>query len=50
MCHGYTPRDWSSEVAEEVEEDSETDDPSFLEDEPAEDTELLTDGGDDDEE
>jgi hypothetical protein len=48
MCHGYTPRDWSSEVAEEFEEEleEETDDPSFVEEEPAEDVELLTDGGD----
>jgi NAD kinase len=49
MCHGYTPRDWSSEVAEEFAEEleeAETDDPSFVENEPAEDIEILTDGGD----
>jgi hypothetical protein len=47
MCHGFTPREWSSEKAEEFEEELEEEtDPSFLEDEPAEDVELVTDGGD----
>jgi hypothetical protein len=46
MCHGYTPRDWSSERTEEFEAELEEEtDPSFLEDEPAEDVELVTDGG-----
>ena len=56
MCHGFTPRDWSSETAdefdEEPEEEADSGQPSFLEDEPAEDAEILTDGGEgeDDEE
>ncbi|MFB6206906.1 MAG: hypothetical protein ABEJ05_10320 [Haloglomus sp.] len=48
MCHGFTPRDWSSERADEFEEElteDETEEPSFVEDEPAEDVEILTDGG-----
>jgi hypothetical protein len=49
MCHGFTPRDWSSETAEEFEEELDEaaeEEPSFLEDEPAEDVEIVTDGGD----
>lgn len=44
MCHGHTPRDWSSTVRSEQDDEEET--PSFLEDEPAEDVEIVTDGGD----
>ncbi|WP_299234106.1 hypothetical protein [Natronomonas sp.] len=42
MCHGYTPRDRTrtDEASEE--------DPSFLNEESSVDTELLTDGGDED--
>ena len=42
MCHGYTPRD-------RAESDESDEKPAFLNDEAAGDTELLTDGGDDDE-
>jgi hypothetical protein len=53
MCHGFTPRDWSSDMAEEFDEELEAEadpgQPSFLEDEAADDAELLTDGGDTDE-
>ncbi len=47
MCHGYEGRDWSYATDEESEE--ETDTPSFLSDEAADDVEILTDGGDEDE-
>lgn len=42
MCHGYTPRDRTrtDEASEE--------EPSFLNEESSVDTELLTDGGDED--
>lgn len=49
MCHGFTPREWSSEMADEFEAElaeRESEAPSFAEEEPAEDVELLTDGGD----
>lgn len=42
MCHGYTPRD-RTRTDEPSEED-----PSFLNEESSVDTELLTDGGDED--
>lgn len=45
MCHGFRTRDWSREAEEESEET--TEDPSPFNDEPAEDVEILTDGGDD---
>ena len=49
MCHGFIPRDWSSEMREEFEEELEaartTEDPSFASEEPAEDVEIITDGG-----
>lgn len=48
MCHGFEPRDWSREVEDETDEEP-ADEPSFMKDEPAEDAELLTDGGDEDE-
>lgn len=44
MCHSYDARRWSRATEEEDTED----DPAFLEDEAAEDVELLTDGGDGD--
>lgn len=44
MCHGHTSSEWSRE------QDNETEDvtghPSLSETEPAEDAEILTDGGD----
>jgi hypothetical protein len=45
MCHGFKSRDWSYETEEESEEL--TEEPSPLDDEPAEDVEILTDGGND---
>jgi len=45
MCHGRTPNEWSWEDEEETEEAGEH--PSLSETEPAEDVEILTDGGDD---
>jgi hypothetical protein len=47
MCHGSDRRAWERETEEE-DEPMEAEEPSFLEDEPAEDVELLTDGGDED--
>ncbi|WP_299263988.1 hypothetical protein [Halorientalis sp.] len=47
MCHGFDSYDWSSKADEEPEEPEETaDKPSFAADEPAEDVNILTDGGD----
>jgi len=45
MCHGFEGRDWSRETEEESDETD--DEPSFLNDEPADNVEILTDGGDD---
>jgi hypothetical protein len=47
MCHGHGGRRWSRNV--ESEETEEDDEPSFLNDETAEDVEILTDGGDEEE-
>ena len=47
MCHGFTPRDRYTEQADEDEAPTEAE-PAFLNDEPAEDVELITDGGDED--
>jgi len=49
MCHGYHP-EWDSarRTAHGDEEDGE--EPSFLAEESSTETELLTDGGDEDEE
>ena len=46
MCHGYErdARDWYREREETAEEDDEL--PEFLNEEGAEDVEILTDGGD----
>ena len=41
MCHGYVPRDRS-----EDEQSAEDSDPAFLKEESNVDTELVTDGGD----
>jgi hypothetical protein len=41
MCHGYIPRDRS--------EEEQTAEPSFLNEESSTETELVTDGGDDEE-
>ncbi len=51
MCHGYDPREhaWHEESIE-AETDEEEADPAFFDDEPAEDVEILTDGGEGDEE
>jgi len=49
MCHSYDARRWSRTTEENPDEPGEPDDePSFLDEEPAEDVELLTDGGDGD--
>ena len=48
MCHEFDAHDWARE-SEEEESENEADEPSFLNEEPAKDVELLTDGGDDDE-
>jgi hypothetical protein len=45
MCHGFDARDWSREIEDEPEKE-EIDEPSFAKEEPAEDAEILTDGGD----
>jgi hypothetical protein len=45
MCHGFKPRDRTAETDEEEAEPTEAD-PEFLNDEPAEDVEIVTDGGD----
>lgn len=46
MCHSYDARRWTRTAEDDPEEPE--DEPSFLDEEPAEDVELLTDGGDDD--
>jgi len=46
MCHGFDARDWSREIEDEPEEEKEADEPSFAKEEPAENAEILTDGGD----
>jgi hypothetical protein len=47
MCHGFRDRDRSTDSEKQPdEEELEESDPSFLNDEPAEDVEILTDGGD----
>lgn len=51
MCHGYRsdwddPEEEYERFLEEPDEPPTGEDPSFLEDEAAEDVELLTDGGD----
>jgi hypothetical protein len=43
MCHGFTPRDEDTEEIEEIEQ------PEFLNEESDTETELVTDGGDDEE-
>ncbi|MEF8822254.1 MAG: hypothetical protein V5A52_08240 [Halovenus sp.] len=43
MCHGFTPRDEETEHTEEIEQ------PEFLNEESETETELVTDGGDDEE-
>ncbi len=48
MCHGFTPRDRFTEKADETEDEPTDSEPDFLNDEPAEDVELITDGGDED--
>lgn len=45
MCHGHSPSEWSRSSEDESEKASEK--PSPAEEEPAEDVEILTDGGDD---
>lgn len=44
MCHHTTNYEWSHDAEEKQEEEE----PSFPEKEPAEDVEILTDGGDED--
>ena len=47
MCHGFDSRDWRIEQEDERDEPEEVEsDPSFLNDETAEDVEIVTDGGD----
>ena len=49
MCHGHDVRRWTRTAEEDPEDPDESDEePAFLDGEPAEDVELLTDGGDDD--
>lgn len=48
MCHSYDARRWTRTVEEDSEDPEEPDEePSFLDEERAEDVELLTGGGDD---
>lgn len=51
MCHSYDARRWTRTAEEDPEDPEDPGDPdekpSFLDEEPAEDVELLTDGGDD---
>ena len=49
MCHGYHP-EWDSARNTDYSDDEEEDSPSFLAEESWTDTELLTDGGDEDDE
>jgi hypothetical protein len=43
MCHhGYEPEDWRAEIEENTEEEE----PSFLNEEADTEVELITDGGD----
>lgn len=47
MCHHIDDRRWEAHTADyEVEDSEEPDEPAFLVDEPAEEVDLLTDGGD----
>jgi len=48
MCHEFEHHAWSRDT-EEAPEKEEADGPPFLNDEPAEEVEILTDGGDEDE-
>jgi hypothetical protein len=48
MCHGYMPRDRSEESYDRTEENSD-EEPSFLDVDSDVDTEILTDGGDEEE-
>lgn len=49
MCHSHDARRWDRTAEEtEAETDDPEEDPSFFDDDPAEDVELLTDGGDGD--
>ncbi len=51
MCHSYDARRWTRTAEEDPQDTEEPEEPdeesSFLEEERAEDVELLTDGGDD---
>jgi hypothetical protein len=49
MCHGYHP-EWDSARKTAYDEGAEEETPSFLVEESSTETELLTDGGDEDEE
>lgn len=46
MCHGFMPRDRGIEQADGADDELTETDPAFLNDEPAEDVDLITDGGD----
>ncbi|MFT4884930.1 MAG: hypothetical protein ACI8U4_002448 [Natronomonas sp.] len=48
MCHGFDIRD-RREFEAETEEDEEVDEPSFINEEATVESEILTDGGDEDE-
>jgi hypothetical protein len=51
MCHGYYPHDHDELAAEhDGPDESEESEPSFLADEASVDSELLTDGGNEDDE
>jgi hypothetical protein len=49
MCHGFHTRD-RHEFEAETDEDEEVDEPSFVNEEASVESEILTDGGDADEE
>jgi len=49
MCHHIDDRRWNAHTTDdevEVEDSEEPDEPAFLVDDPAEEVDLLTDGGD----
>jgi hypothetical protein len=49
MCHGYHP-EWDSARKTAYDDEGDEETPSFLAEDSSTDTELLTDGGDEDEE
>ena len=48
MCHHFDERRWEEQPTDDpLDADEESETPEFLAEEPADDVELLTDGGDD---